>query len=50
MKIPHDIIVLRQFVYGIGDRTWTQAERDHVHDLVSAIWRRRTRRKSPAKR
>lgn len=44
MKIPHDIIVLRTFIYGIGDRDWTDAERGHVVDLMRVIWRRRTRR------
>jgi hypothetical protein len=46
LQIPHDIIVLRAFIYGIGDRDWTDTERDHVLDLTRAIWRRRARRKT----
>lgn len=42
LKIPHDVIVLRSFIYDIGDRSWTDAERGHVLDLMRAIWRRRT--------
>lgn len=45
MKIPHDILVLRQFVYGIGDRSWTEIEHAHVLDLVRAILRRRSKSK-----
>lgn len=47
MRIPHDIIVLREFVYHIGDREWTERERAHVLDLARAILRRRAKKRKP---
>jgi len=47
MKIPHDVVVLREFIYSLGERSWTDGEREHVYDLCRAIWRRRTGRRLP---